>query len=53
MKLLKALGYVAITILALLGLFFVSILIYYAPVLDRVYNACKYYPEAFIDCEEG
>lgn len=28
----------------------IGLFIYYLPVLDRLANPCKYYPNAFIDC---
>lgn len=43
---------VIITILALFGLAFIALIIYYWPVIDRLYvRPCHYYPHAFADCK--
>lgn len=38
--------------LMIMGLLFTALIIYYYPVIDRVYiRPCHYYPKAFIDCQ--
>lgn len=40
-------------LLAVFGIIFISIMVYWWPVIDRVYiRPCHYYPNAFIDCKE-
>jgi len=42
---------VIITILAIFGLLFIALIVYYWPVIDRLYvRPCHYYPQAFADC---
>lgn len=41
-----------IGILALFGIVFIAIIVYYWPVIDRLYvRPCHYYPQAFADCK--
>ena len=43
---------VVVGVLSLLGIAFIALIIYYYPVIDRVYiQPCNYYPEAFKDCK--
>lgn len=42
---------IVVGILALIGLLTVLLLVYYYPVIDRLYvRPCYYYPKAFADC---
>ena len=52
-KLLKLLLGTLVSVLSLLGVLFIAVIIYYWPVIDRLYiNTCNYYPHTFKDCVE-
>jgi len=47
----EALIGVVVAILCVCGIAFIALVIYYYPVIDRLYlNTCNYYPHAFKDC---
>jgi len=52
-KLGKIVGFAILGLLATVGLFTISLIIYYWPVIDRMYvRPCHYYPHTFSDCVE-
>lgn len=43
---------IILIILAMFGAAFIALIIYYWPVIDRLYvRPCHYYPHAFADCK--
>lgn len=47
----KIIGWIVLSVLALIGICTVALFIYYYPVIDRLYiRPCYYYPSAFSDC---
>lgn len=50
---LKIFGKITLAILAFFGFAFVALLIYYFPVIDRLYvRPCHYYPDLFSNCRD-
>ncbi len=49
---LKILSKIIVGILAILGLIFIALIIYWYPVIDRFVNWCEYYPQSVSDCRE-
>jgi hypothetical protein len=48
---LKIFGKLIVAILTFFGIAFIALLIYYFPVIDRLYvRPCHYYPNMFSDC---
>jgi hypothetical protein len=47
----RLIGKIILWVLAIFGVLFIAIIIYYYPVIDRLYvRPCYYYPKAFADC---
>ena len=47
----KLIGRIILWTLAVFGFLFVLLIVYYYPVIDRLYiRPCYYYPKAFADC---
>lgn len=42
----------ALVILSIIGITAIIYLSNWLPVLDRITNTCKYYPNAFVDCNK-
>lgn len=42
----------ALVILSIIGIAAIIYLANWLPVLDKLTNPCKYYPNAFVDCEK-
>lgn len=40
-----------IGILAFIGALTIAVMLYYAPVIDRLARPCHHYPHTFIDCK--
>ena len=48
---LKVLAVIVVSFLSICGIAFIALVIYYYPVIDRLYiQPCNYYPHAFKDC---
>lgn len=51
-RIIMAVVTIALVILSIIGIAAIIYLSNWLPVLDKLTNPCKYYPNAFVDCKK-